>query len=85
MSSWRMSLQHLKRNLHKNSLIVSFFLAFLLLRVCSKYIVCSMKLIVGLGNPGNEYIATRHNAGWIALDRIGSHLKASEFRDYHHK
>ncbi|MCB9805222.1 hypothetical protein H6769_06510 [Candidatus Peribacteria bacterium] len=44
-----------------------------------------MKLIVGLGNPGNEYLATRHNAGWIALDRIGSRLKASEFRDSHHK
>jgi PTH1 family peptidyl-tRNA hydrolase len=44
-----------------------------------------MKLIVGLGNPGNEYAFTRHNAGWIALDRIASHLKASEFRDSHHK
>lgn len=44
-----------------------------------------MKLIVWLGNPGNEYITTRHNAGWIALARITSHLKASEFRDSHHK
>ena len=60
-------------------------MVFLLVRVCSKHIICSMKLIVGLGNPGNEYIATRHNAGWIALDRIVIHLKASEFRDSHHK
>ena len=27
-----------------------------------------MKIIIGLGNPGKEYLKTRHNAGFMALD-----------------
>ncbi len=31
-----------------------------------------MKLITGLGNPSPEYGSTRHNAGFMAVDRISS-------------
>ncbi len=36
-----------------------------------------MKIIVGLGNPGEKYTTTRHNAGWLILDNLLGEVKWS--------
>ena len=43
-------------------------------------------MIVGLGNPGKKYEATRHNAGFIAMealaDKLGAEVKRIKYKSY---
>ena len=39
-----------------------------------------MKLIVGLGNPGQVYAMARHNIGFMAAEKVCERLKMSPFR-----
>jgi PTH1 family peptidyl-tRNA hydrolase len=43
-----------------------------------------VKLIVGLGNPGEEYRLTPHNLGFLAIDRIAGSLGV-EVRNRQHR
>ena len=38
-------------------------------------------LLVGLGNPGKKYEATRHNAGFLVLDAIAKSEGLEDFRE----
>ena len=45
----------------------------------------NMHLIVGLGNPGNTYANTWHNAGFLALDNVCKNLNLSGWQNWRNR
>lgn len=43
--------------------------------------ISNMKLIVGLGNPGEKYSDTRHNVGFMAVDFIHRHFAFGAWKE----
>jgi len=39
-----------------------------------------IRLVVGLGNPGKEYQATRHNAGFMVVDELARRFGVDQWR-----
>ena len=40
------------------------------------------KVLIGLGNPGKQYVQTRHNLGYLVLDKMSEKYQTIEFRKH---
>ncbi len=40
-----------------------------------------MKAVIGLGNVGEKYTGTRHNFGWLAVERVAKAIEAGPFQE----
>ena len=43
-----------------------------------------MRLVIGLGNPGEKYKSTRHNTGWFVLDQLVKQTQNSKLKTQNH-
>jgi peptidyl-tRNA hydrolase, PTH1 family len=41
-----------------------------------------MRVLVGLGNPGEEYAKTRHNAGFWTVDAVAAYLAWGQWKEF---
>src|SRR3989344_5533774 len=47
---------------------------------CADTLLCMSWIIVGLGNPGEEYTKTHHNAGRMAVEQFAKKFGTKEWR-----